>query len=82
MHLIMVVTYSAPIQPFSHVSVSIFLARAYGLKKLWVQGVRTDQADDALVADPVFQEADQPILADATKRRGDRLPITGIFPIR
>src|SRR6516164_2948540 len=42
----------------------------------------TDQADDALVADPVFQEADQPILVDAAKRRGDRLPIAGIFPIR
>ena len=42
----------------------------------------TDQADDALVADPVFQEADQPILADTAKRRGDRLPIARIFPIR
>ena len=42
----------------------------------------TDQADDALVADPVFQEAEQPILADAAKGSGDRLPIAGIFPIR
>src|SRR5215471_8727508 len=31
----------------------------------------TDQADDALVADPVFQEADQPILADAAKEVPD-----------
>jgi hypothetical protein len=42
----------------------------------------TDQTDDALVADPVFQKADQPILADAAKGSGDRLPIAGIFPIR
>ena len=42
----------------------------------------TDQVDDALVANAVFQEADQPILADAAERRGDRLPIAGIFPIR
>jgi hypothetical protein len=30
-----------------------------------------DQADDALVADPVFQEAGQPILADAAKEVTD-----------
>ena len=42
----------------------------------------TDQVDDALVANAVFQEADQPILADAAERRGDRLPIAGISPIR
>jgi hypothetical protein len=42
----------------------------------------TDQADDALVADPVFQEADQPILADTAEGSGDRLPIAEIFPIR
>ena len=42
----------------------------------------TNQADDALVADPVFQEADQPILADAAKGSGDRLPIAGISPLR
>jgi hypothetical protein len=42
----------------------------------------SDQADDALVTDPVFQEADQPILADAAKGSGDRLPIAGISPLR
>jgi hypothetical protein len=41
-----------------------------------------DQADDALVANPVFQEADQPFSADAAERSGDRLPIAGISPIR
>ena len=41
----------------------------------------TNQADDALVADPVFQEPDQPILADTAKGSGDRLPIAEIFPI-
>jgi hypothetical protein len=41
-----------------------------------------DQADDALVADPMFQKADEPLLVDFIERRGDRLPITGIFPIR
>ena len=31
----------------------------------------TDQADDALVADAVFQEADQPVLADAAEEIPD-----------
>jgi hypothetical protein len=30
-----------------------------------------DQADDALVADAVFQEADQPVLADAPEEVPD-----------
>jgi hypothetical protein len=42
----------------------------------------TDQANDALVADAVFQEADEPVLADAAERSGDRLPIAGILPIQ
>ena len=42
----------------------------------------TDQVDDALVANAVFQAADQPILTDTAKGSGDRLPIAGIFPIR
>jgi len=42
----------------------------------------TDQADDALVADAVFQEADQPVLADAAEGSVGRLPIAVIFPIR
>jgi len=41
-----------------------------------------DQADDAPVADPMFQKADEPFLADLIERRDDRLPIAGIFPIR
>jgi hypothetical protein len=31
----------------------------------------TDQADDALVADAVFQEADQPVMVDAAKEVPD-----------
>jgi hypothetical protein len=41
----------------------------------------TDEADDALVADAVFQEADQPVVVDAAKGSGPRLPITVIFRI-
>jgi hypothetical protein len=41
-----------------------------------------DQADDAPVADPMLQKADEPFLADFIERRGDRLPIAGIFPIQ
>jgi len=38
-----------------------------------------DQADDAPVADPMFQEANHPFLADFIEGRGDRLPITAII---
>ena len=41
-----------------------------------------DQADDAPIADPVFQEANQPFLADFIEGSGQRLPITVIFRIR
>jgi hypothetical protein len=41
-----------------------------------------NQAEDPPVADPPFQEAEQPIMAYRVKRSGDRLPIAGIFPIR
>ena len=40
-----------------------------------------DQADDALVADAVFQEADQPIVVDTAEGSGDRLPISAIIRI-
>jgi hypothetical protein len=33
-----------------------------------VADLRRNQQDDALVADPVFQKADQPILTDAAKK--------------
>jgi hypothetical protein len=38
-----------------------------------------DQADDALVADPVFNEADQPFLADRPEGNIIRLPVTKTF---
>jgi len=38
-----------------------------------------DQADDAPVADPMLQEADQPLLVDLVEGSGDRLPITAMF---
>src|SRR6516225_3508496 len=41
-----------------------------------------DQVDDALIADPMFKVAHQPVSANRPKRRDDRLPIAGIFPIR
>ena len=41
-----------------------------------------DQADDAPVADPMLQEADQPILVDLIEESSARLPITVIFRIR
>ena len=41
-----------------------------------------DQADDVPVADPVFQETDQPLLADLIEESSARLPITVIFRIR
>jgi len=40
-----------------------------------------DQADDAPVADPVLQEADQPLLTDLVKGSGDTLPISTIIRI-
>jgi hypothetical protein len=40
-----------------------------------------DQADDAPVADPMFQKPDEPFLADFIEGSGDRLPIAEIFPI-
>jgi hypothetical protein len=40
-----------------------------------------DQADDAPVADPMFQEANHPFLVDFIEGRGDRLPITAIILI-
>jgi hypothetical protein len=39
----------------------------------------TDQTDDALVADAVLQEADQPVMVDAAKRLLDRLPTTALI---
>jgi hypothetical protein len=41
-----------------------------------------DQADDAPVADPMLQEADQPILADLIEGSGDTLPISAMSRIR
>jgi hypothetical protein len=40
-----------------------------------------DQADDAPVADPMLQEADQPFLADLVEGSGDTLPISAIIRI-
>jgi hypothetical protein len=38
---------------------------------------------DALeLTDAVLKKTDQPFLANPIERRGDRLPIAGIFPIR
>jgi hypothetical protein len=41
-----------------------------------------DQADHAAVADPMLDKTDQPLVVDRIERRGDRLPIAGIFPIQ
>ena len=41
-----------------------------------------DQADHAAVADTMLDKTDQPLVVDRIERRGDRLPIAGIFPIR
>jgi site-specific DNA recombinase len=38
-----------------------------------------DQADDAPVADPMLQEADQPFLVDLIERLLDRLPTTALI---
>ena len=40
-----------------------------------------DQVDDAPVADPMFQKADEPFLADLIKGSGDRLPISAIIRV-
>jgi len=40
-----------------------------------------DQADDASVADMMFQEPDQPFLADFVEGSGDTLPISAIIRI-
>jgi hypothetical protein len=40
-----------------------------------------DQADDALVADPVFQEPNEPVLAYGIEGSGDTLPISAIIRI-
>ena len=40
-----------------------------------------DQADDALVADVVFQEADQPVVVDAAEGSGDTQPVSAIIRI-
>ena len=41
-----------------------------------------DQADDALVADPVLHETDQPFLADGVEGSIHRLPIAAITQVR
>jgi hypothetical protein len=41
-----------------------------------------DQPEDAPVADPVFQEADQPVVADRVEGNSDRLPTTEMFRSR
>ena len=41
-----------------------------------------DQADQARITDSMFDKPEQPLVAETPERRGDRLPITGIFPIR
>ena len=41
-----------------------------------------DQADDARIADPMFDETDEPFLVDRIERRHDRLPITKTFRFR
>src|ERR1700712_1238214 len=41
-----------------------------------------DQADDALVADTMLNESDEPILTDRIERSHDRLPITKTFRFR
>jgi site-specific DNA recombinase len=41
-----------------------------------------DQADDAPVADPMLQEANQPFLADFIEGRYDTLPISAMFRLR
>ena len=41
-----------------------------------------DQTDDALIADPVLHEPDQPFLADRVEGSGDRLPISAMSRIR
>ncbi len=38
--------------------------------------------DDAPVADPMFQKAKQPVLADFVEGSGDRLPIAAMSQIR
>jgi len=38
-----------------------------------------DQPDDALVTDPMFHKADQPIVADRVKGKHDTLPISKTF---
>jgi hypothetical protein len=40
-----------------------------------------DQADDASVADPMLQEANQPSLTDFIEGSGDTLPISAIIRI-
>jgi hypothetical protein len=37
------------------------------------------EADDARVADSMFQETNEPFLVDRVERRHDRLPITKTF---
>ena len=40
-----------------------------------------DQTDDALVADPMLQESDQPFLTDLIEGSGDTLPVSAIIRI-
>jgi hypothetical protein len=42
----------------------------------------SDQLQNALIADLIADQVNKPILVDIVKRRGDRLPIAGIFPIQ